>query len=168
MLYSNKKLSPPGKHRSCHKITGLVIMSPEVDITSQKVTSLSQEVAICRRMMPYSLLLGVSVMSPDAGFLWSERAFVTGSVRKSLHSEYWHGHRKWPHVTGSGRMSPDVAYVTGSGRMSPEVAVCHRTWLMSPEVAVCHRKFAEVVYRTVNRMLTGLVGLKKNCMYTVV
>jgi hypothetical protein len=32
---------------------------------------------------------------------------------------------------------------------------------MSPEVAVCRQKFAKVVYRTVNRMLTGLVGLKK-------
>ncbi len=41
---------------------------------------------------------------------------------------------------------------------------------MSPEVAVCHWKFAEVVYRTVKRMLTGLVGLKKkySCVYTVV
>ncbi len=69
--------------------------------------------------------------------------FVTGSVPKSLHWEFWHGHRKWPYDTGSG--------------------------CMSPEVAVCHRNFAKVVYRTVNRMLTGLVGLKKyNYLYTVV
>ncbi len=54
--------------------------------------------------------------------------FVTGTVRKSLHWEFWHGHRKWPYITGSGRMSPEVAvchrkrpYVTGSSRMSLEV-----------------------------------------------
>ncbi len=73
-----------------------------------------------------------------------------------------------PEVSES-HFTQNIGMATGSDRLSPEVAVCHRKWpydtgsgCMSPEVAVCHWKFAEVVYRIVNRMLTGLVGLKKN------
>jgi hypothetical protein len=66
MLYSNKKLIPHGKHRRCQKITGLVIMSPEVDITSPEVT-------ICHRKLPFVTgccpsVAGCVSMSPKVGF----------------------------------------------------------------------------------------------------